>query len=76
MKIISVTIRRAAKVSTGNYENTDIEITLVAEVHEGEAALSVAEDLTSTANAFLKQKIDDIEQGKRELKFKAHRFGV
>lgn len=76
MQVTTIRVRRAAKINTGNYENTDIS-------YEFEAAVSVDEDLsaavlnlTSKCDEALRNKIDEVELGTRKVQSKAKRFGV
>jgi hypothetical protein len=72
----TITVRRAAKINTGNYENTDVFVELVSDVPTSHTYEDVADSLLRQADTILKKKIDDIELGKREAKSKAGRFGV
>ena len=72
------TIRRAAKISTGNYENTDVSVE-ISEDYNDAIGLTEPEHIASIiarADTALKRKIDEIELGKRESQSKAKRFGV
>ena len=67
---------RSATINLGNYESTKIEISVVAEFDKGDNVDGAYEELVNQVDNALKQKIDDIELGKREAKSKAKRFGV
>lgn len=76
MRVSEITVRRAAKVSTGDYENTDVEVTLKGVLDLGDSAVSAYDELTTMADAMVRNKIDEIELGKRKVQSKAGRFGV
>lgn len=70
-----VRVRRAVKVSTGNYENTDISIELE-ETCSSEGLDFTVNALTNYAKNYLREQIDEIELGKRKVVSKASRFGL
>jgi subtilase family serine protease len=76
MRISKIAVRRAAKVNTGNYENTDVEVSLEATLDVGESATTAYYQLTATADALVREKVDEIELGKRKVASKAGRFGI
>lgn len=73
-----LTVRRAAKISTAQYENTTVEIELSEDWNEamGFTESQALESLISRCDAALKRKIDEIELGKIQSKSRASRFGV
>jgi hypothetical protein len=76
MQVTKITVSRAVKINTGNYENTDVGITLEASVQQDESVLNAAKDLIALTEPILRDKIDDIELGKRKAQSKASRYGV
>lgn len=71
-----VTVKRSVKVNLGNYENTDVGIEISATVPGDEDVQVVARDMVAQADAFLRNKVDEIELGQRKEKSKAGRFGI
>lgn len=76
MNITSITVRREAKINTGNYENTTVSVELTASVGDGETYAEVATRLVEACDILIRNKVDDIELGKRKAESKAKRFGV
>lgn len=77
MRVNSVKIVREAKISVAQYENTLVRIELEAQVDygNGETIESVSQALTTKCDVYLRDKIDEIELGKRKVQSKANRFG-
>jgi hypothetical protein len=69
-------IRRAAKISTGNYENTDVAIELDMFFDDITSSKAVFDALSTEVDNLLKEAIDKIELGAINAKSKANRFGV
>lgn len=69
----TVTIRRAAKINIGNYENTDVEVTLAGEFDDAETGVSILKEKTARV---LSELIDEVELKTTKSKSKAGRFGV
>ena len=69
----TVTIRRAAKINIGNYENTDVEITLSGEFDDAETGATILKEKTARV---LSELIDEVELKTTKSKSKAGRFGV
>lgn len=69
----SVTIRRAAKINIGNYENTVVEITLTREFNDPENGAAI---LKAETAKILYDLIDEVELKTTKSKLKAGRFGV
>lgn len=76
MDITAITVCRSVKISTGNYENTDVSVELSGTFTAGEDKTLAAVELINRCDAILKIKIDEIELGKRSANSKASRFGV
>lgn len=74
MKIEKVSVRRAAKINTGNYENTDVAVELEAKVGLNDDVVEVERALMDLADEMLAEKIDAIELGERKALSKAKRF--
>lgn len=60
--IRTVTVSRAAKINLGNFENTDVSVTLTAEVADGTEASETAQALFDEATAYLRQEAARIEK--------------
>jgi hypothetical protein len=77
--ITVVRIKKAVKVSTGNYENTDISMELESTIpiEDAEKKIDAAvKEMTDYINTYLKNAVDEIELGKRKSESKARRFGL
>ena len=69
-------VRRAAKISTGQYENTDVSIEITEDGIEGLAESEHLDGLIKRCDDAIKRKVDEIEFGQIKSKSKAGRFGV
>lgn len=69
----TVTIRRAAKINIGNYENTDVEVTLTREFDDAENGATILKEKTAK---ILAELVDEVELKTTKSKSKAGRFGV
>lgn len=74
MRVSRIAVTRSAKINTGNYENTDVTVSLEAELDVGEDASASCTRLMGMADDMLGDKIDEIELGERKAKSKAVRF--
>lgn len=74
MQVKKVSVKRSAKINTGNYENTDVSVELEASVSSNEDVFDVERDLMEMADEMLAEKIDAIELGERRAASKANRF--
>lgn len=74
LNITKVAVRRAAKINTGNYENTDVSVELEASVGVTDNVVEVERALMDMADEMLAEKIDAVEVGDRRAKSKANRF--
>lgn len=74
LNITKVAVRRAAKINTGNYENTDVSVELEASVGVTDNVVEVERALMDMADEMLAEKIDAVELGDRRAKSKANRF--
>jgi len=74
LNITKVAVRRAAKINTGNYENTDVSVELEASVGVTDNVIEVERALMDMADEMLAEKIDAVELGDRRAKSKANRF--
>jgi len=74
LNITKVAVRRAAKINTGNYENTDVSVELEASVGLTDNVIEVERALMDLADEMLAEKIDAVELGDRRAKSKANRF--
>lgn len=76
MYVNGISVRRAAKIKTGNYENTDVEVTVDAVLDVGDNVQAVQAHVMAIADGIIREKVDEIEIGKRREQSKAGRFGV
>lgn len=76
MRVTKLAVRRAVKINTGSYENTDIEVAIEAAVDAGDNVGQAYADLMATADNMVREKVDEIEIGKRRTASKAGRFGL
>lgn len=76
MRVTKISVRRSAKINTGNYENTDVEVTLEAQLGVDDTVDGAFRALGGVADALVREKVDDIEMGKRKVASKAGRFGI
>ena len=76
LNITKVAVRRAAKINTGNYENTDVSVELEASVGvtDNVVEVEVERALMDMTDEMLAEKIDAVELGDRRAKSKANRF--
>ncbi len=72
----TLTLRRAAKINIGNYENTDVEVTLSVDVQYTSSLTESFKSLSDQVNDLLKMEVDRVELGQVKSKSKAARFGA
>ncbi len=60
MRILSITLRRAIKISLGNYENTDVSCEMTAEIEEGEGWDLVRQHLSTSVHLALEDEVKSI----------------
>lgn len=75
---MKLTVRRAAKINLGNYENTDIAVELEVDI-SNETAIPLEthfEHTLAEVNKLLRNAVDQVELGNVKAKSKAARFGV
>ncbi len=72
----TLTLRRAAKINIGNYENTDVEVTLSVDVQYTSSLTESFKSLSDQVNDLLKMEVDRVDLGQVKSKSKAARFGA
>jgi hypothetical protein len=73
---VRYTIRREAKISTAQYENTSVSVEISEDATSGITEEDQLAALIRRADGALRKKIDEIELGNIRSKSKASRFGV
>ncbi len=76
MQVKEMTVRRSVKINTGNYENTDVDVSLSVTIEKGEDASTVYQTIAQNVRDLVSAEVDAIELGQRTAKSKASRFGV
>ena len=72
---MKVTVHRAAKISVGNYENTDIAVTLEEEISEGAAKSAVLARLAGEAQTFITNEVTRILTTRTATDTKVRKYG-